>query len=250
MAYKSLRAESVVATIRELRLRTEERFPDSSLVKVAAELQETAERCAAEAEILRRPAKVIRASVYFVWAVGVITAIWLARSLHYEQFDGEAATLVQILEPAMNIAVLTGIGVLTLGRMEERWKRGRAFDYLHELRSLIHVVDMHQLTKDPNRRALHLPLTPHSPRQKLHGAMLERYFDYCSEMVSLTGKLAALLAQSCRDPLVEAASSDIEQLANGLSRKIWQKIMVMDRVNPDTSFASAGPQSSVSSDHA
>jgi len=237
MAYKVLRAESVVATIKELQLRVGERFPDASLTKVAAELLETAERCALEADVLHRPAKIIRASVYGVWALGILTAIWLGRALHYDGFDGEALQLIQILEPAMNIVVLVGIGVITLGKLEERWKRGRAFDYLHELRSLIHVVDMHQLTKDPNRRALHLPQTDHSPNQKLHGALLERYFDYCSEMVSLTGKLAALLAQSCRDPEVEAAASDIEQLANGLSRKIWQKIMVMDRANPDTSFA-------------
>lgn len=45
--------------------------------------------------------------------------------------------------------------------------------------------------------------------------------------MSLTAKLAALLAQSCRDDAVAAAASDIETLTTGLSRKIWQKIMAM-----------------------
>ncbi len=238
MPYKILRADCVVETISNLHLRIVERFPDASLAGVAAELLETAERCAAEAKRLREPAMPIRLSVYGIWIFGAFAALWIAASLHYEGFDGEATTFVQFLEPAMNLAVLIGIGVLTLGRMEQGWKRARAFDYLHELRSFLHVVDMHQLTKDPNRPALRLADTLHSPRQRLHGALLERYFDYCSEMASLTGKLAALLAQSTRDTEVTVAASDIEQLANGLSRKIWQKIMVMDREYADPDLES------------
>ncbi len=59
--------------------------------------------------------------------------------------------------------------------------------------------------------------------------MLERYLDYCSEMLSLTGKLAALFAQSCRDPEVVAGAGDIEQLTTALSRKIRQKSMAFSR---------------------
>ncbi|MFM7924284.1 MAG: hypothetical protein ACKPJJ_29030, partial [Planctomycetaceae bacterium] len=55
-----------------------------------------------------------------------------------------------------------------------------------------------------------------------------RYLDYCSELLSLVGKLAALYAQSTSDPVVLQSVNDIEQLTNGLSRKIWQKIMMLD----------------------
>ena len=229
MAYSTLRADCVVETIERLELRIQERFPEAGLAKVAGQLVETAKRCAQEAELLCRPALPIRVSVYGIWAAGAAGVLWLLASLHYDGFDGEATTAIQFLEPAMNLAVLVGIGVLTLAGMEERWKRGRALDYLHELRSILHVVDMHQLTKDPSRQVMRLQPTEHSPVQRIHGAHLERYLDYCSEMVSLAGKLAALLAQSCRDPEVVGAANDVEQLATGLSRKMWQKIMIMSR---------------------
>ncbi|MEL7485608.1 MAG: hypothetical protein AAGJ87_00165 [Pseudomonadota bacterium] len=230
MAYKTLRADCVIDTIEQIERRIAERFPQSGLRAVACELAEAGRRCAAEAHRLNRPAMAIRASVYSIWALGAAALVWVAAGLHYDGFTWQAASLIQILEPAMNIAILVGLGVLGLGRMEERWKRRRALDYLHELRSIAHVVDMHQLSKDPYRPHLKLPATASSPKDAMSPALLERYLNYCSELVSLDGKLAALLAQSCKDPEVAAAASDIEHLATGLSRKIWQKIMVLGRL--------------------
>ena len=227
MPYRTLDPQSVIDTIGALRRRIGERFPDSGLERVAQELSEVAMRCAQESERLRDPVIPIRLSVYSIWALGAAAVAWIALTLHYDAMEFEAASLVQVLEPAMNIAVLGGLGVLTLGRFEERWKRSKALDYLHELRSIAHVVDMHQLTKDPYRRAL--PATSSSPDVSIQGPLLERYLDYCSEMLSLTGKLAALFAQSCRDPEVVAGAGDIEQLTTALSRKIWQKIMAFSR---------------------
>ena len=53
---------------------------------------------------------------------------------------------------------------------------------------------------------------------------LNRYLDYCSELLSLTGKLAAVFGQSINDHEVIAASNAIELLTTNLARKIWQKI--------------------------
>lgn len=228
MVYKTLNPDRVIETIDKLHDRVAERFPNSGLTQVADELASTARRCAAESTRLREPVTAIRVSVYTIWILGAVALIWLAFGLHFEGLRLEATSLVQVLEPAMNLAVLMGIGVLSLGRIEERWKRARALEYLHELRSIAHVVDMHQLTKDPYRRAL--PATASSPTIILEGALLERYLDYCTEMLSLTGKLAALFAQSCKDTEVAAGASDIEQLSTALSRKIWQKIMAFNRI--------------------
>ena len=57
---------------------------------------------------------------------------------------------------------------------------------------------------------------------------LTRYLDYCSEMLSLTNKLAALYAQNLPDAVVIDAVNDIEQLTTNLSSKIWQKITILD----------------------
>jgi hypothetical protein len=57
---------------------------------------------------------------------------------------------------------------------------------------------------------------------------LTRYLDYCSEMLSLTSKLAALYAQNLPDPVVIDAVNEIESLTTNLSQKIWQKITILD----------------------
>jgi hypothetical protein len=52
--------------------------------------------------------------------------------------------------------------------------------------------------------------------------------------LSLVGKLAALYAQSNSDSVVLQSVNDIETLTNGISRKIWQKIMILDNdLKPD-----------------
>jgi len=65
---------------------------------------------------------------------------------------------------------------------------------------------------------------------------LTRYLDYCSEMLSLTSKLAALYAQELPDGVVIDAVNEIENLTGNLSRKIWQKISIVE------SFAVVDPQ--------
>ena len=72
-------------------------------------------------------------------------------------------------------------------------KRRQTLRYLHELRSITHIIDMHQLTKDQSFvRGEEQPDISDKP--PMTRAQLIRYFDYCSEMFSLTSKLAALCA--------------------------------------------------------
>ena len=59
---------------------------------------------------------------------------------------------------------------------------------------------------------------------------LSRYLNYCSELLSLVGKVASLHAQDLRDPVILAAVNDVESLTVGLSRKIWQKIAILDEI--------------------
>jgi hypothetical protein len=88
---------------------------------------------------------------------------------------------------------------------------------------------MHQLTKDPDRLTFPQPDTRSSPRRELTVPELGRYLDYCSELLSLVSKLAALHAEHLNDPVVLAAVNDLESLTEGLSAKIWQKITLLGR---------------------
>jgi hypothetical protein len=91
---------------------------------------------------------------------------------------------------------------------------------------LAHLVDLHQLTKDPDRLLRPGPDTASSPDRHLTPFLLARYLDYCSEMLALVGKLAALYAEF-PDPVVLDGIDDVEDLTTGLSRKVWQKIAML-----------------------
>jgi hypothetical protein len=121
--------------------------------------------------------------------------------------------------------------VFFLMNLEARVKRRDALRTLHELRSIAHVVDMHQLTKDPEQ-FLSPPsvATESSPERTLSRFELSRYLDYCTELLSLTSKLAALHAQHLHDPVVLDAVNDVESLAGDLSVTIWQKTMILDAI--------------------
>ena len=66
-----------------------------------------------------------------------------------------------------------------------------------------------------------------SPDRTMTQFELTRYLDYCAEMLSLIGKLAALYADRVRDSVVIASVNDVENLTAGLGRKIWQKITII-----------------------
>jgi poly-beta-hydroxyalkanoate depolymerase len=74
---------------------------------------------------------------------------------------------------------------------------------------------------------------------------LTRYLDYCSEMLSLAGKVAALYAQNFPDAVVLAAVNEVETLTTGLSRKIWQKIMILNKLDADTPHSTNKPDAPV-----
>jgi hypothetical protein len=117
-----------------------------------------------------------------------------------------------------------GVAVFFLVTLETRVKRRRA---LHELRVIAHIIDMHQLTKDPERMTTERADMASSPRRAMTPAELGRYLDYCSELLSLTGKIAALYVQRFPDTVAVATVNEIEDLTTGLSRKIWQKLMIL-----------------------
>ena len=110
---------------------------------------------------------------------------------------------------------------------------------LHRLRSIAHIVDMHQLTKDPELALRRVESTDSSPSRTLSRTQLPRYLDYCSELLALTSKLAALHAQNLNDAVVLYAVNDIETLTADLSRKIWQKISILAIADPQRYPATA-----------
>ena len=225
-SYQHLRADRVVATLEKLHARILARFPDAGLGRVCAELIEAARFSAKDAARLARPNLTWRSALLLLVVGAVAAQIAAFRFIRIEDAGVTAPELVQMLEAAVNLLILFGGAIWFLLTLEERMKRRRALDALHRLRSLAHVIDMHQLTKDPTI-LLNGPSTSVSPERTMSEFELTRYLDYCSEMLALIGKLAALYGERMRDAVVIDAVNDLENLTTGLGRKIWQKITLI-----------------------
>jgi len=225
--YEGLRADRILATLEQLRARIVARFPESGLSKVCVELISVGASSAQEAARLAKPNYVWRTLVALVIVAGIAAQIAAAaRFLKASGFATGGPELLQALEAAVNLLILFGGAAWFLITLEERMKRQRALDALHRLRSLAHVVDMHQLTKDPTVLLTH-QATSASPQRTMSRFELTRYLDYSAEMLALIGKLAALYSDRMRDTVVIEAVSDLENLAANFGRKIWQKIMIL-----------------------
>ncbi len=229
--YRALDSSRIIDTAAKLSLRVSERFSGSGLARVASEFVVLATDLAAEAKSLAGPIWWVRALIGLAILGGASVFLFVGTIFHFDKLSPNAALdSVQSVEASINTVILAGVGFVALITTEERIKRKRAFRALHGLRSLIHVVDMHQLTKDPAALSPSFKPTIHSPARITDPADLARYLDYCSEMLALSGKLAALFAQSVNDAVVIDAVNDIESLGSNLSRKIWQKITLIEGV--------------------
>jgi hypothetical protein len=219
-----------IHTLEVLRNRVAERFPTRGISRIVSHLLDLSRITTAEAADLRRPYWGMR----FISLLAIIAGL-AAFAVLYRFFriimDEQVglAEFTQGLEATLNIILISGLVIGFFLRLENRRKRTIALNGLYRLRAVTHVIDMHQLTKDPAKVAGTHPTTS-SPLRDLTPEQLLRYLDYCTEMLSLTGKLAALYAQYFPDATVVAAANDVEQLTTNLSGKIWQKILLVQQL--------------------
>jgi hypothetical protein len=230
--YRELDAAKILETTRALAARVGERLPGSGLSLVAADVVRAADEAAAFSARVGKPAWLLRVAGVLL-AIGFAALLVVAvRALRQVPMNPEnASDLVQGVEAFINDVVFAGIALWFVFTLETRVKRKAALRLIGQFRALAHVIDMHQLTKDPDRVSETPPEpTASSPKVTLTRALLVRYLDYCSELLSILAKLAALCAQRFDDPVTLNAVNELEDLTNGLSRKVWQKIMIIDRV--------------------
>lgn len=230
--YRQLDDVQITRTIEQLRDRITERFPDANLRHVCEQLVTVAHDVSDCVAYLRRPNWRLR--IVGGIAIGglIVLLVGVAGFTIGAPAQMGVSDVVQTIEAAVNDVVFFGIAVYFLVTIETRVKRRRALAMIHQLRSLSHIVDMYQLTKDPERLISRQPDTPSSPQRVMTAPELGRYLDYCSELLSLTSKVAALLVQQFNDSVVITAVNEIEALTTGLSGKIWQKITILERITP------------------
>jgi hypothetical protein len=232
MRYRTLDSAKIESTIEVLRLRVEQRFPGSGLAAVAAELEQIAERATETVAWISRPLVWLRVlTALFVVLLGAVLALSVG-SLQVRVDPPTVSDLAQGIEAGINDVVYVAVAVFFLVTIETRVKRRRALSALHELRAIAHVIDMHQLTKDPEWVLARGRETGVVPPRTMTPFELSRYLDYCSEALSLTGKIAALYVQRFDDSVALQAVNEVEELTTGLSRKVWQKLTVLYAIPP------------------
>jgi hypothetical protein len=229
--YRSLNPDHIVRTIGQLRGRIQERFPASGLAKVADELQSLGNEAVARSEWIAKPLLPLRIAIGFLIALLAAIILLALGHLNVPVKWQSFSDFVQAVEAGINDLVFVGLAIFFLVTLEARIKRRRALRAIHELRSLAHIIDMHQLTKDPDVVLNPGPTTRSSPKRTMTKFELSRYLDYCSEMLSMIGKIAALYVQRFDDPVALSAVDEIEGLTTSLSRKMWQKITIVNQGN-------------------
>jgi len=241
--YRRLDSQKIVETVQTLQLRVEERFPGSGLSRLVAELLGVSQETIARTAWIQKPHLPLRAAAV-VLSIGIV-ALLTAMLFNIQHFHFDDYTnFIQALEASISSVVFIGAAILFLVSWENRIKRQRALKALHELRALAHIVDMHQLTKDPEsyfKRGPASVLSAH--RREMSPFELNRYLDYCSESLALISKIAALYVQGFQDPVLLDAVDDVEDLTSGFSRKIWQKLTILENLGR-TLTAGQDPQGS------
>jgi hypothetical protein len=227
--YRRLDPARIVDTAATLSRRIAERFPGSSLSQLGAEVEAVTRESAELAAWMARPHVLLR--VVASAGIGVLVgAVLVVAATVFRQLGPQTwSDWVQGLDALVNNVVFVGVAAYFLIGVEVRRKRKRALAALHVLRSLAHIVDMHQLTKDPEQLVGGGPKTASSPARTMTPFELARYLDYSIELLAILSKVAALYVQELSDPITMDAASAVEELAVNLSRTIWQKIIILDR---------------------
>ncbi len=225
--YRRLDSQKIVDTISILHGRVEGRFPGSGLGKVVSELLQVARETVARAESIQQPQVALRCAAALLSLA--ILALLGGMLFHIRAIQlTEYSNFVQALEASISSMVFIGAAIIFLVSWEHRIKRGRALKAIHELRALAHIVDMHQLTKDPESYFAPKPAAGSPGRREMTPFELNRYLDYCSESLALISKIAAIYIQGFEDPVLLDAVDDVENLTAGFSRKIWQKLTILE----------------------
>lgn len=225
-----LDADRVQASIAHLGRRIEARFPARNLVQVARELADLADEVEDTSGASRTRLRIARWVSLVVGTViaglTVLIVVAVLRQVRAEVAGG-SAEWVPLVESGINDVVFAGIAVWFLAALPSRFERARILALLHRLRSLAHVIDMHQLTKSPEHLSPDYTPTDVSVRDPMTREQMATYLDYCSELLSLTGKVAALCAEASGDDVILETVAGVESLTSDLAATVWQKVAIL-----------------------
>jgi hypothetical protein len=220
--YSKLNIEKIIDIVHTLSLRINDRFPDADLLNVCNELKSLAVKSKLENIKLQKPYILIRIAFIIMIIIASASIMYTISLLKFEDSIMSLANFITVSEAFISELVTIGFAFYFIYKLEDLIKEKKILAALHELRTIAHVIDLHQLTKDPTYTSIER--TKNSPKREFTKAQLNRYFNYCCEMLSLTSKVAATYAFDNKNELILNTVRDVETLTSNLSTKIWEKI--------------------------
>jgi hypothetical protein len=222
-----LRKDKLLETAEQVAQLITEKFPGSGLSQVAAEVVQVTREAVVRAEHIRRPNFLLRGGLVLLALTAIGVVWWEVRDTSSGGIS--IGRVLNVLDVTKGGAAWLGALALFLVTLEIRWKRRRALQAVHELRAMAHIIDMHQLAKDPERLGSAAAPLLRSGRP-MNSADVCCYLHFCTELLALVSKVGHLYVQDFADSPTLAAVDQFENLATGLSEKIWQKVMILERL--------------------
>ena len=225
--YREIDPEKLVQTARKLSEGVSNEFPGSGLAALADEVAALSRETVCRVTFFVRPNWLLRIGVGFLVLLGVIGPFLFYRLIRFSEEVKSLSEFMEATDAGLHMLLVLGGGVAFLITFESRIRRNRALAAIAEFRSLAHLIDLHQINKDPGIDSKPLADGVQDRRAVKSDEELGRYLDCCCDLLSVVGKLAAFYAQYLRDRVVLDAVNEIEHLTNQLSSKLWLKILIV-----------------------
>lgn len=225
LQYRTIDPDKLILTVSKLAERVEEEFPGSGLSLVANEVASVSEGTVARVREIKKPRILLRIMVGLLVAAAVAGPFLFSFLLSFSEKVNNLGDFLEATDAGLHLLLILTGGIFFLVGMENRMRRNRALEALAEFRSLAHLVDLHQINKDPGLDRTPPPVPDR--RTVRSDAALAEYLDFSGDLLSIIGKLAAYYAQNLRDRVVLDAVNEIETLSSSLSNKLWLKIIVL-----------------------
>jgi hypothetical protein len=186
-------------------------FAPSHLVQVARNISRLTQEAVVKAQKIREPIWPLRIGVWIAVLLFVIGAVYQVATHHIDE-------ILKFLDDTKGAALYLAGFALAFFTIEVRLKRRRALEAISELRAVAHIVDMHQLAKDPAIEEF---------REGGRTEKMESYLHACTALLALLSKLGQMYVEHFPDTVATKAANDFEMISTGLSNKIWMKILSM-----------------------
>jgi len=193
-----------------------ERLPNTHLAKLSGEILTIARETARRVKEAQRPIFRIRILSALALGTAVVGIVFIARHVQYRAEVENVSEVLEGIDAGFNILILLGGMLLYLTTLESRIKKRRVMENLHELKELLHLVDMNQLAHPPQLFAN----TSTDPTQAVGRDSF--YLIAHIRMFSLIGNLAAAYSQNVKDDSVLRMAGHIETMASGYTEKLWE----------------------------